>query len=162
MNPKRETELRVLKAEQIEALYAATAAMDMPDVPGVRPPAWWRALIAVALGTGLRQFTLFALRTDNIDWAGRRLFVLDELAKSREGLVLPLDERTMEYLQAMRTPRELLFPWGSDTASSRDSDMAGFYRQWHKLLAAAGIPAERRFGLHALRRTAAAQRWAAA
>jgi len=153
--PKEELgEPRFVTDAELQAAYNASTAMDVPKIPGFKAPAWWRALIVTTYNLGLRHRTLFELRMEHIDWGRNRMAIPPGRLKSCRLLVLPMNETVREHLQAIRTDREMVFPW-----PMKDNR---FYHYWHKLLDAAGIPSESRFGLHALRKTLATQLWALA
>jgi len=140
-------EPKIVPDEDLEAVFTAAACMDVPRFPGIKPAAWWRALLIVSASTGLRSNTLLALKLSDLDWSLRRLRVRSVITKTQIEQWLRLDELTMRYLLAIRTDRDLMFPW----ERSREN----FYRQVRKLMQIAGLPPDRRFGLHALRKTLA-------
>ena len=52
--PKYETrEPRAVSQEHLHAAYIGALAMELPRLEGIKPPAWWRALLVVAYNTGL-------------------------------------------------------------------------------------------------------------
>jgi integrase len=131
----------------IDQLYAGLVAAEVPRFDGVRAPAWWRALLAVTYNTGLRAGTLFRLRMSDVDFGAHRLQVRAGANKSRKTFYVPLNATALAHLVTIRTDRELVFPW----PFTRD----WFYETFHRLQAAAAIPSDQHFGLHALRRTLA-------
>lgn len=144
-------EPQTVTEDQITAVYRAAAFMEFPRVGPYRASAWWRALIVLVWSTGLRRGTVFALRWEFVKWDARRLIIPGNCLKSRRPLVVPLTETAIEHLRRIRTDAELVFPLGAV--------MKSFYRHWHALLEAAGIPQGERFGLHAIRRTLATSLW---
>ncbi len=145
-------EPRIVSDEQLSAVYLATACMDRPRLPGIRPPAWWKAILVFLFNTGLRRGTVFRLHMNAVDWANATLTVPADSIKSRRTHVLPLNTSVIDHLRAIRTNRELLFPWPHGL-------LAPFYREWHRLLSAAGIPRADHFGFHDIRRTLATRLW---
>ena len=59
--------------ELLGLVYTASVAMEEPRFPGVKAPAWWKALLAVAFNTQLRRRTLFEIRWDEVDLKSCRL-----------------------------------------------------------------------------------------
>jgi integrase len=144
-------EPKIVPEEWINACYEAAVQMERPSVDGVKPREWWQTLIAVALNTALRCRSLFGLRMAHLDWNGRRIVVPAEIMKTGKGLTLPMNDVVYRHLWAIRGTREHVFPW--------DCSQEWFRRQFKRLQVLAGIPKEKTFGLHALRRTAATILW---
>ena len=146
--PRLETKLpRLISSEMLKVVYDATAGMDWPDVPGVKAPAWWKALLEVAYNTQLRRRTLFEMRMQEIDWGKNRLVLSGDRFKSGQPMLVHLNPAAVEALRGIRTARELVFPfpgWEKD-----------FHRWFHRLQDSAGIPKKEHFGLHVIRKTAA-------
>jgi len=143
----RVTQPKIVPPQHIEATYKAFVLADRPRLPGIKPPAWWRALFVTAYFTGLRRGTLFSLRLDHIDWNARSLDIPAENMKSNRPHAIPLVETVLDHLRVIRTDRELVFPW--------PQHLRTFHLYFHVLQNWAGIPKEEYFGLHALRRTLA-------
>ena len=149
--PPREVEHipKTVTIERMSACIQATAIMEVPVVPGIKPPAWWRALFIVAWNTGLRAGTLFSMRMDEIEWAKCRMVLPAERLKSRRPMIVHLNAAAMAAMRSIRTDRELVFPWKDPVTRWT------FYRHLHRLETVAGIPEADQFGLHAIRRTVA-------
>jgi integrase len=147
---------RVIPLEVFQAVYDATACMDAPRVPGIKPPAWWKALLVVAYNTQLRRRTLFEMRMDEIDWNGHCIRLPAERFKSGRPMIVHLNPAAVEALRGIRTDREFVFPW-VDTRPREFAveDPGPFYTQLHRLEDFAGLPRKEHFGLHAIRKTAA-------
>jgi len=143
--------VRVVTPEELDAVYQAAVAMEVPRIAGFKPPAWWRALLVLVYNSGLRRRTLFSIRMEWIDWASRRISIPPQSMKSHRWHAVHLNETTFRHLLAIRTERELLFEW---PLKYRET-----FSYWHKLLCAAGIPPERHFGMHDLRKTHATLLW---
>jgi integrase len=151
--PRSEEKLpKIITMEMLGDVYMAAVAMDVPRLPGFKPAAWWRALLAVAFNTQLRHRTLFEMRMDEIDWAHCQLDLPPARLKSHRSQSIHLNEVAMRHLLSIRTDRELVFQW----PHSRKQ----FDRCFYRLQAAAGIPLKDQFGLHDIRRTAASAIWA--
>ena len=138
---------KAAKLEHIGDLYSAAVAMDRPHVEGITAAAWWRALLVVALNTGLRRGTLFQLRMSHVKWSNKQLVIPPQRLKTARGQTLPLNPITLQHLEAIRTERQLVFPW--------HNGMECFHKTFHRLQDVAGIPEEEQFGLHGIRKRAA-------
>ena len=155
IKPPREVLLppRIVTPERMNDVYQAAVAMDIPRGFGFKPPAWWRALLVLTYNTGLRRGTLFKLRMEWIRWDDCCLTIPPKSMKSGQWHTIHLNPTAMQHLRAIRTDRELVFPW--PFGSTRY-----FYTVFHRLQDAAGIPRKDHFGLHALRKTLATILWA--
>ena len=146
--PQTELKLpRVIPPGLFKVVYDATAGMDWPTVPGIRPPAWWKALLVVTYNTQLRRRTLFEMRMEEIDWPASALRLPAERIKGKRPMVIHLNAAAIAALRAIRTARELVFPF--------QGHVTAFHAAFHRLQCAAGIPRKEHFGLHAIRKTAA-------
>ncbi len=153
--PPREIERipQTVTLEQLSACLRATETMRVPVVAGISAPSWWRALLLVAWGTGLRIGTILSIRVDEIDWMGRRLVLPAERFKSRRPMVVHLNPPALHALRAIQGERELVFPW-----TDREYRFT-FYRQLHRLQLAAGLAKGQWFGMHRIRKTIASLLW---
>lgn len=144
---------RAVPAELLNRVYRAAEGMTMPQVKGIPPCDWWRALLVLTYNTGLRRRTLFELRMDAVDWAARDLVIPPANLKSKQWETKPLNETAYRHLVAIRGPatRERLFPW--------DFHSNTFTVCFHRLQNLAGIPREQHFGLHSLRKTHGTLMW---
>jgi len=153
---------RTITEEQIAACYEAAACMDWPWSEGVKPPAWWKALLVLAWNTGLRTGSILTMRMSEIDWAGHRAILPSRRMKSKRPQVIYLNEVTMDHLVAIRGKgdRELLFPWPSPrNGKSYRHTHDAFFRSFKKLQKIAGIPEDQYFGIHTIRKTLATRLW---
>jgi integrase len=139
---------RVLSPETFKVVYDATAGMDRPWVPGIKPPAWWKALLVVTYNTQLRRRTLFEMRMDEIDWGVSCLRLPAARLKGGRPMIVHLNAAALDALRKIRRARELVFP--TDWADEKT-----FYKWFHHLQDSAGIPRKEHFGLHVIRKTAA-------
>ena len=145
--PKLEEHMpRTITLEALGQVYAATMAMEVPRLPGVKAPAWWRALIVVGYETTLRRGSLFRLRMTDIDWNKRLLVLPPSRMKMHRLHVVHLNDVAYNHLLSIRTDRELVFPW--------PFTMMTYHRHMRKLQLAAGLLPKERWGLQDLRRTA--------
>lgn len=135
--------------DRIGETYAAAVAAEVPRFPGIKPPAWWRALLVVAYNTGLRRGALMSLPMKAIDWQRRLIDVPGEWSKTQTGQVLPLTDVAYEHLLAIRTDRRLVFEW--------PHCYRYFELCFYKIQAAAGIQPADQFGLQEVRRTVSTQ-----
>lgn len=142
---------KIATPEQLDAVYVAAVAAEIPRIEGFKPPAWWRALLVVALNTSFRRRTLFELRMADVRWQDRSIVVNPDQVKNSIGGIVPINDTTLEHLKTIRTDRELLFPW--------PHDMTHFHTCFHNLQDAAGIPRDEHFGLHSIRKLAATLLW---
>jgi integrase len=142
---------RVIPPETFKIVYDATAGMDRPWIEGVKPPAWWKAILVVAFNTLLRRRSLFALRMSDIDWQARCLRMPGKSMKSKRAQVIRLNETALAALQSIRGDREFVF--------SGFKCKTQFYEQFHHLLDLAGLKREEHFLLHAIRANSAGILW---
>ena len=142
---------KTVTQEHLNAVYLAAVCMSVPKIPGIKPAAWWRALIVLAYNTGLRRRALLGMRMDEIDWQGHRLVLPPKRLKSRRPQIVHLTDTALEHLRAIRTDRELVLPW--------PSNISLFHRRFHRLQREAGIPEKDHFGLHMIRKTVGTLLW---
>jgi len=148
--PREELDVpRIISFDILGRVYEAARFMDSPGIDGISSPDWWRALLAVALNTALRRATLFALRWDFLD--DRNLVLPKHVLKTRRGMTIPLNDTAFGHLKAIRSDREMIFPW----PYTREC----FDHHFSTLQGLAGVPRGERFGLQAIRRTAATLLW---
>jgi hypothetical protein len=110
---------------------------------GIPPPRYWLSLVCVTYNTGERKGAIFKVMqpppaADSIHFppATRK--------GKKRGTTVHLNQYAREAINAIRSDRELLFPWPHSPRH--------FYTVWWKLLKRAGIPESRWFGLHGLRK----------
>lgn len=131
--------------EEVRAMFAACHKMTRPNVEGVPPGDWWRALIVVAVCTGLRIGHL--MRLEWIDLHPPFITAWARSGKKRKGKRQYLTAEALEELDNIRTVRRRIFEFPGWDNSSR-----WLHRTFKKLLRHAGIPAERQFGFHGFRK----------
>lgn len=146
-----EKEPKIVRVDVLEQVLLATAGMDVPRFDGIKPPAWWRALLLTAFYTGLRRGTLFSLLMTDMSWNDRLLVIPGKRIKTGRPHTVPLHDACYEALLAIRTDREKVFPW--------PFDLTWFINRFHYLQTMAGLKRADHFGLHGLRRTHCTLLW---
>lgn len=156
--PREEaTDPPVIEPATLAAVYAAAGQMTEPLIAGMAPPAWWRGLLCLAHNTLLRRRSLFELRWGDVDLLHGCLRMPADSMKSHRPMVIHLNAAAVGALEA-------LTPIGVNLAENRlvfpgYVHMKTFHVAWRKLLDSAGVPAEKRFGLHAIRANSARLLW---
>jgi integrase len=145
---------RTVALEWLSACYEAAKGMRKPVIPGVRAPAYWRALLVVVWNTGLRRGTLFAMRWEDVDLEHPRIVLPAARMKSRRPMIVHLTPVAAEALRSICTDGELVFPWETSTQWKWR-----FPHLFHELQNLAGIPKKEHFGLHMIRKTVASALW---
>lgn len=104
--------------EELAALYQAAGGQTRPQIAGVEPGDWWRAVITVAFFAGLRRGELLRCRYEHLKPAAdatAELFVPGSgCGRSRRGKRLLLVPAAAGWIEKIRTPRALIFPWPHD------------------------------------------------
>jgi integrase len=136
---------RTTTLNEVSRCIMASVAMEVPKNPGIKAPAWWRALLIVAWNTGLRRGSLLSMRMSEVDWKNCRLLLAAARMKSRRPLIVHLNAAAMAALRSIRTDRELVFPWPHCKRY--------FNTCLHRLQDAAGLPKDRHFDLPTIRKT---------
>jgi integrase len=144
---------QVVELADLSACYLAADKMERPVVANVPAADWWRALLVVAYNTGLRTGSLLSMRLEHIDWEKGIATLPGDVMKAGRCQVLKLNDTAMDHLERVRGLRQqgLVFecPWSREW----------FMRHFKQLQELAGIPRDRRFGFHAIRRTLATALW---
>ncbi len=135
--------------EQAAKLLATCRRVKGTFRPNIRAADWWVALHLLIWDTGERVGALLGLCWDDVDLDTGWLCIRAEL---RKGKVKPLMRRlrpeTLDALRAIIKPqRSLILPW--------DLKRCLLYTHYTKVLAAAGLPNDRRSKFHRMRRTVA-------
>jgi hypothetical protein len=135
---------------ELEAIVKACPHMDRPKqaLTTIPPPHFWLSLVAVIYNTGERKGAIFKVKQPAPDDELLHFPAVTRKGK-RKGRKVPLNQYAREAIEAIRTERELLFPWPHCPRH--------FYTLWWRLLTYAGIPEERHFGLHGLRKATATE-----
>ena len=87
-----------------------------------------------------------------IDWHNHRIIIPPRSMKARRFHVVHLNETAHRHLLAIRTDRELVFPWPHHSKT--------FNTMLHRLESAAGIARKDHFGLINIRKNLATRLWA--
>jgi len=146
---------KVFTVEEIAQILRACLYARRPRLPGLAAADWWRALLKFLYNTGLRIGTALALRRSML---GRNLFGESFLAipsradKKGKPRIVVLSSHALAAIAALPSTTELIFP-------QPHGSQQHLLRLLHQLEAAAGLPPERRFGFHALRRANITQMW---
>jgi integrase len=154
--PAVQKEPQIVPLEVIGDVYRAADFMTWPECAGATPGHWWKCLLMVAFCTGLRRRTLFRLEWSHVDRRTGCLRVPGDIVKNGKPIIFPLTSVCLSHLRAVKPCHKLIFPF-----IPASGDMKVFYKWLYRLESKAGISRERRFGLHALRRTFATVLWQA-
>jgi integrase len=146
-------EPRTVSDQVLARCYAAAEKMIYPNLKGVSPAAWWRALLVTGRYLGLRARTMFGMEFKHIEFRSRRVVLPASIMKARKTLVLPLADVVCDHLNAadFRTNRRFVF----DYNTTREQ----FRKDFHRLQRLAEILPQNHFGLHVLRKTAITRLW---
>jgi integrase len=128
----------------LSVLYRACAAATLPRRVDVLPAAWWRALLVVVFNIGLRREALFNLRWDHINTDDHLLHVEWAHDKALGERWKPLNDVALKHLAAIRTDRTHVFAFPHSLTS--------YYRAWHQIQTAAGLPPAKHFHVHDLKK----------
>jgi len=149
--PRQQKMPEVVPLEFLDRCYRAAQMMDKPLFMGITPEKWWRALLVIALNTALRRSSLLKLRWEYVDIERNLIILPAEILKSRRPLVLPISPTMREHLAALPRYSANILPWPYCWQT--------FDNSFRKLQLLAGIPPEKRFGMHGIRRTAGTMMW---
>lgn len=140
----------VWSAAEITALLGAVGSMPSPRLDDLPPGEWWRSLIEVAVYTGLRISQLMGLRYEDVWQDGDRTWIAVRagVSKGRRGKVQFLSPPALAAVERIRSARPLIFAHPSWPRNPRYLQVC-----LKRLASCAGVPAARRFGFHAFRRT---------
>jgi integrase len=147
--------------EEVQAMLAACEAMRTPrefqgrPIQNLAPADWWRAFIFVSCETAFRVGTMLRLEFAFLDADGWIGVPPKSAGKVKKNLTHFLRPHVLEKVEAIRGPRERIFPWYHYPES--EGSRSFFYNQFTRLLDEAGISRERRFGTHGYRKYHATQ-----
>ena len=141
---------------EITAWIEACRWAGRPRLAGVAPAVWWQSLVRFLYNSGVRIRTALALRREwvrrhgSANWAeipgpaykGGRPHLIHLSAPAREAL---------DAVSAGGTPELVFFGW--------PYSMTHLHQCRIRLLERAGLPPERRFGFHALRKALGSELW---
>lgn len=146
-----EPDPRPISEPDLEAIYRACEVALEPQIVGVWPAHWWRALLCVAVCCGTRRAAILGLHWEQIDFGGRAIRERRELDKSKKPHLKALPPVAIAHLMRIRNTLEGPFVWTSYEKK--------FDRQWHAIQRAAGIPKDRHYRFHSTKATCGTQ-WA--
>jgi integrase len=130
---------------EVRAMWQACDRMSLPNnCGGVPASLWWRALLTVGVRTGLRIGEM--MRLEYLDLAPPYIQVWAKNAKGRRGKKQYLTGEVLDAINAIRTPRRLIFE------CTWQRNPRWYLTLFKRLAEYAGLPADRRFGFHGLRK----------
>jgi integrase len=136
---------KAVSADKLAEIYRACQVATFPEVPGVLPEHWWKALIIVGLFDGFRHEGLLGLPWDGVDLARKTVRLPDTADKCDTERLKPMPEIVILHLMRIRSGRPLIFEWPHSERT--------FYREWHRIQDAAGLDKKDHAKLHDLKRT---------
>lgn len=132
--------------EEVMALCdACEFAQESGCILEISPPRFWRTLIIVGFYSGLRISELMGLEYNDLQ--GAAITVWAKTSKGRKGKRQPLHPDALAAIEAIRTPREKIFPWRGWPKTKR-----WVHTLFKRIVIKAGIPPHRQFGFHGLRK----------
>ena len=136
---------------EIGNILEACAAMKRPRLKGITACTFWRSVISFAYNTGQRRQLIFGFRPAHVQ--GEWLDAPAEICKGNQPRRIYLNEPARAAIAAMNPGSyERVFFWPRWPRSAR-----WLQENLRRLLVEAGIPLERRFGFHALRKAFATE-----
>ena len=114
----------------------------------MRRAIWWKALLRLAVDSGLRKEALLALTWDNVDLVAGSVLALAEYSKTDQDELIAIGPESVVALERLRAA-------GLDpvTVFPDSRHWTRYYQEFKELLARAGLPAGRRNKTQRLRRT---------
>ncbi len=101
----------IVSEETIQQVYLATVAAERPrGLAGIKPPAWWKALLVFVWNLGLRHRTVMSLKASAIDWQHKRLVVPGTTTKSGKWQWLPLADVVLDHFARSAPTASCCFP----------------------------------------------------
>jgi integrase len=134
---------------EVGAILDNCHRMTFPAWPGLSPQLYWWGLATLTYNTAERIGAMLGVEFAGLNAAGDQLKFPRGVRKGKvRSHVVPLNLAARECIAAIRGERErkLMFPWPKGRRQ--------IYDYWYKLLTYAGIPLERQFGFHAIRKAA--------
>lgn len=117
--------------------------------------AFWFALLLVIYDTGSRISAIMDATPADLDWATGTLTLRAKTTKGRKCQVFSLDPQTLEALKPVYdASRAYVFPW---PYGRTNRDWRSLRNRYKRILARAGLPAEKIHLFHKLRRTTATE-----
>lgn len=135
--------------EEIQKWLEASRRQQYADISGVKARIWWELLIRFLYSTGVRIGTLLVMKWHWVNW-DNRFVQLEKHPGVKSAYLLPLNHQATETLRTMRDvspytrPDDLIFRW--------DMHERTLWTYAKRQLEQAGIPVERQYSFHALRK----------
>lgn len=143
---ERHVTIEVFTLEELRIMYEHAGAARRPVYEGVTPEKYWQAVIVFDYFTGLRRKPLFGFTIAML--AGQWLTIPPELGKQKKGQRVYVRREAIEHIQLfLSAEMEIVFYF------PRSQQQHYLYDEFHRIQKAAGMPKERQFGFHAIRRT---------
>jgi integrase len=140
-----------LLRDEIDRMMEAIDAERLP-VGSISPPLFWRALMLVIWDTGERIGALMALTWDQVDLDGGWVrFVAETRKGAMEDNLLPIAADTRDALRKIR-PRSAV---GSDLVYRWPYSATYIYRRLGRIMRQAGLPDNRQYKFHVVRKSVA-------
>jgi integrase len=128
--------------DEIGVLLQVCEKATRPELPGIAPADWWRALIVFSWNTGTRISQALQLERRMIQ--GRWLVCPAAIMKGNTAKRICLTDEALAAIESIRTKDAKLFPWPYGEHY--------FHACRRALFAQSSLPVDRRFGMHAIRR----------
>lgn len=143
--PEIQREPVALTPGQVADLLMAASRLRY-SIAGIPAAAWWTALFLTLYDTGWRVSAARSLRWADVRETDATLLVRGEYQKTLKDSRRRVAADTLNAIVAIRHPvRTLVFPW--------DRCRTHFWALSRKIFLAAGLPDDRRYRCHAIRRT---------
>jgi integrase len=132
---------RYMRVEHFGAIFKGCDAARWPNAVGhpcyVPAPTWWRGLLAALWMTGWRISEVLALRTENVRFDEKTLYLPPMATKNKTEVLMPLQDDLAKWLMPVvgdRVVRGLAFYW--------DRNRRQLDTQFHAIQKAAGVEIE--------------------
>ncbi|MDR1384787.1 MAG: tyrosine-type recombinase/integrase [Planctomycetaceae bacterium] len=138
-----------LTFEEISAWMEAAKNMKHVPIDGIEYGIWWECFLTLMYNTGIRVGTALKMRWDWVDFRNH-IIRIKKADNVKTKYIISLNAEAMEVLKTMQelsktvTKNSIVFKWGMHSQT--------IYYHANKHLKAAGIPQERRFKFHSIRK----------
>ena len=138
-----------LTRDEIKRWIEAAKSRRASDISGVDSSVWWESLLLFLYNTGIRIGAVVQMRWDWIDYE-RRIIKQEKLPGVKSTYIAVLNREAMEMLDRMKK----ISPYigNDDRVFGWDMHPRTLYDHANKQQALAGIPKDRRFKFHAIRK----------
>lgn len=132
--------------EEVKRLLKATSMFEGRKIVKIDGACWWTNLITIIYNTAVRSGTALLME---FDWVRGRQLTIRKLPGIKSNYIVPLNDEAICAIGIMRELMERhhqqrIFPWPYRKEYLQ--------RCFKKLCVAAGLPVERQFGFHAIRK----------